>query len=404
MGKYLKLFNNHSLYNEYLTSDNFIRPNVSHCIQENEVHYNPYDYSDRYLTFVALEDGATFTFNGTTGDNINNVALYSTDDGETWVQIASGVPTPSINSGDRILWKGEMTPTLSYPYGIGTFTATKNFDAEGSIMSLLYGDDFKGQASLEGKSYALRYLFNGNTNIVSAENLSLPAKTLELRCYERLFEGCTNLTTAPQLPATTLASDCYSYMFRFCTSLTTAPELPATTLVQGCYNGMFQGCTSLTTAPQLPATALSNNCYQNMFIGCTNLTTVPELPATTLTQYCYASMFNGCTSLTTAPELSATTLSDYCYSNMFYGCTNLASAPELPATTLVSACYSSMFNGCTSLNSITCLATDISARYCTNNWLNGVASSGTFYKNPSISSWTTGASGIPNGWTVQDAS
>lgn len=36
-------------------------------------------------------------------------------------------------------------------------------------------------------------------------------------------------------------------MFNGCTSLTTAPELPATTLAQGCYSNMFKGCSSLNT-------------------------------------------------------------------------------------------------------------------------------------------------------------
>ena len=36
---------------------------------------------------------------------------------------------------------------------------------------------------------------------------------------------------------------------------------------------MFEGCTSLTTAPELPATdlAYATNCYQSMFQGCTSL-------------------------------------------------------------------------------------------------------------------------------------
>ena len=34
-----------------------------------------------------------------------------------------------------------------------------------------------------------------------------------------MFEGCTSLTTAPELPATTLADSCYSYMFYNCTNL-----------------------------------------------------------------------------------------------------------------------------------------------------------------------------------------
>jgi len=57
-----------------------------------------------------------------------------------------------------------------------------------------------------------------------------------------------------------------------------------------------------------------------------------------------------------------------------------------------------MFKGCTKLNSVTCLATDISASNATNNWLSGVAATGTFTK-AGMTSWTSGGSGIPDGWT-----
>ena len=144
-----------------------------------------------------------------------------------------------------------------------------------------------------------------------------------------LFEGCSVLTSAPELPATKLAESCYSNMFSGCTSLTSAPKLPATTLAVGCYSNMFNGCTSLTSAPTLPAETLANYCYIGMFISCTSLTSAPTLSATTLADYCYTGMFNGCTSLTSAPTLSATTLADYCYSEMFNGCTNLSSVKML---------------------------------------------------------------------------
>ena len=35
--------------------------------------------------------------------------------------------------------------------------------------------------------------------------------------------------------------------------------------------------------------------------------------------------------------------------------------------------------------------------------MNGVSNTGTFVKDPNMTSLPTGASGIPNGWTVQDA-
>ena len=41
MKKYLRLFQNHNDYSDFKGTSDFILPNVSHCVQENEVHYNP---------------------------------------------------------------------------------------------------------------------------------------------------------------------------------------------------------------------------------------------------------------------------------------------------------------------------------------------------------------------------
>lgn len=168
------------------------------------------------------------------------------------------------------------------------------------------------------------------------------------------------------------------------------------------YFALFMNCTGLVDASGLvlPYSALTYNCYGSMFQGCTNLVAAPELPATVLADRCYRLMFQGCVSLTTAPALPVTTLANYCYANMFDGCTSLTTAPELPATTLADGCYSGMFANCSSLNYIKCLATTNNG---TTQWVQGVASSGTFVKNPSMSSWTTGVNGIPSGWTVEDA-
>ena len=432
-------------------------------IEFNEVRNNPDtptqpdipvnpngDMADRYLTFVAQESG-TFRFNGTT--NANTVQ-YSLDSGVTWKSLARNTDSPTVKSGNKIMWKGTLTPSTKTSYGIGKFSSTGRFTVEGNAHSLLWGDDFQEHTDLKGKNYAFHNLFKDCTGLTSAENLSLPATTLAKYCYYWMFEGCTSLTTAPSLPATTLAQHCYSFMFYCCTSLTTTPKLPATTLASSCYNSMFEGCRSLTTAPVLPATTLASSCYLSMFAYCTSLTTAPSLPATTLAQDCYYCMFNfctslttapklpattmerscysdmfsgctslvtapelpaitleyqcyehmfdGCTSLITAPELPATALQANCYSYMFQGCTSLTTAPELPATTLEKDCYSNMFNGCSSLNYIKCLATDISAFRCTYSWVNDVASSGTFITAFGMSDWTTGTSGIPRGWNAQD--
>lgn len=150
-------------------------------------------------------------------------------------------------------------------------------------------------------------------------------------------------------------------------------------------------------------TTISSEHFERMFLYNTSLRSASNLilPPTTSSS-CYLEMFDGCTSLIAAPTLPATTLANACYKYMFEGCTSLTTAPMLPATTLAENCYSYMFLDCTSLNSITCLATNISAFNCTTGWVNRVASSGTFYKDPSMTAWTVSTSGTPSGWTVEN--
>ena len=475
MGKYLKLFETHTNYNTYITGQDKVLPNVSYCEDNNEVHYNPWTWAETYFTTVAREDG-TISFNiwKSMGTAYITSISYSMDNGETWTTTANQdnksenlVIDVNVNTGDKVLWKG-IANQLGYydeddydDYVGSFFSSDCEFDTKGNVMSLLYGDNFKGQTTIN-EDYAfcrLFYDYDGEKtcSIINAKDMSLPATTLADYCYSDMFNGCTSLTTAPELPATTLTNGCYCAMFRNCTSLTTAPELPATTLANTCYNNMFNGCTSLTTAPELPATILANNCYSYMFFGCTSLTTVPELPATTLTRWCYGAMLSGCTSLVNAPELPATTLADYCYYdmfqnctslvtapqlnattlasycyygmfvsctglttapsilpattlasncyyNMFSGCTSLTTAPELPATTLATYCYDSMFYNCTSLNYIKAMFTTTPSTSYTQNWVQNVSATGTFVKNSSATWNVTGVHGIPSGWTVQTAS
>ena len=227
----------------------------------------------KYLTFEAIED-TTFQF---TKAGLS----YSLDNGKTWVELAANTATPTVNAGNKILFKGEMTPSSSSQQGIGAFSSTRKFNAIGNVMSLLFGDNFIGQTDLTGKNYAFYQLFYSNTHLVDASNLILPATTLTEYCYDGMFDGCTSLTAAPELPATTLANRCYNGMFYGCTSLTAAPELPATTLAESCYRNMFYVCTSLTTVPDLPATTLAQYCYYNMFDGCTNLNYIKAMFTTT---------------------------------------------------------------------------------------------------------------------------
>ena len=360
----------------------------------------PHDYSQDYFTIVSEEDNNTISlentgYNTTSSSNAlwkSVVISASTDGGSTWREFTTsrnGTATfGTINKGDKILLKSTTTKFANTNDAYHYFNSTKNINAEGNILSLIYGDTFLSYDSLptisskeKNRTQQLGCIFKNNTKIISAKNLILKPTTLRPKCYASMFDGCTSLTTAPELLATTTDEYSYQNMFNGCTSLTTPPTsigTSSTTIASFCCYCMFSGCTSMTTAPELPATTLSNSCYSIMFRGCTSLTTAPELPATTLLNGCYSAMFRDCTSLTAAPQLLATTLTNNCYNNMFYGCSNLST--------------------------ITCLATDISASLCTTNWVNGVAASGTFTKASSMNDWTTGVEGIPSGWSVQNYS
>ena len=242
--------------------------------------------NSNYFAIEALEDGLTAKLS-------TNACEYRVDDGE-WNTLAKATNTVSINKGQILSFRGNLTPTSSN--GIGTFTISKKCNVKGNVMSLLYGDDFIGKTDLTDKNYAFYNLFYNCSNIVDASELILPATTLAKHCYYYMFKGCTSLTTAPELPATTLEYSCYNYMFAGCKSLATAPELPATILAGYCYTGMFNGCTSLTTAPELPATILINNCYNYMFNGCSKLNYIKMLATGTSVLSCLSNWVNGVSS------------------------------------------------------------------------------------------------------------
>lgn len=49
---YLKLFQTHQEYEEFVSGGTMVRPNVSHCVSENEVHYN----GTPYVTVIDVEN------------------------------------------------------------------------------------------------------------------------------------------------------------------------------------------------------------------------------------------------------------------------------------------------------------------------------------------------------------
>ena len=351
----------------------------------NDLNFEQPTTTANPLTFEAKVSGATVKFNSPS--NIGATMVYSTDGGNSWTTYSNNTDITLENVGDKVSFRAENSNSALGTRVLRTcsrFTVNGECYLYGNIMSLLF-TDYENATELDYyDSYTFSNLFYHVTDIYNhpTKQLLLPATQLAPYCYAHLFDGCTNLTTAPALPANTLQVFCYQYM--------------------------FNGCTNLTTAPALPATWLDAHCYQYMFNNCTSLTTAPALPATSLASYCYSYMFTNCTSLTTAPALPATTLKTGCYQYMFNSCDNLTVAPDLPAEVLVANCYEGMFEYCNHLSSIRCYATTgIAQNQSTDNWVyknQSYATPGIFYK-PAGVTWPNAWNGVITSlgyWTLAD--
>ena len=350
----------------------------------NDLNFEQPTTTANPLTFEAKVSGATVSFNSPS--NIGATMVYSTDGGNSWTTYSNNTDITLENVGDKVSFRAANSNSTLGTRNFRTcsrFTVNGDCYLYGNIMSLLF-TDYENATELDYYySNTFSYLFYNVTDIYNhpTKQLLLPATELAPYCYAHMFDGCTNLTTAPALPANTLQGYCYQYMFNGCTSLTTAPALPATWLATKCYSNMF-GKTALTTAPALPATNLATYCYDHMFYDCNNLTSAPVLPATTLKTGCYQYMFNTCDNLTVAPDL--------------------------PAQVLVANCYEGMFEYCNHLSSIKCYATTgIAQNHSTDNWVyknQSYATPGTFYR-PAGVTWPNAWNGVITSlgyWTLAD--
>lgn len=258
--------------------------------------------------------------------------------------VYSAMPlTFEVLSGGTIFWKASktaFTAEIEYKKNDGEWTSITATTA-GTEINVVAGD--KVQFRGDNQAYSI-YSQGIRENSFSGTT-----------CVYKVYGNIMSLVNSTGFTGATTLQSAYTFysLFYTNTGLTDASNLilPATSLTEKCYSGMFRGCSSLETAPVLPATAISSNCYEFMFMSCGSLTT----------------------------------------------------APELPASTLPFSCYQNMFTSCVNLNYVKCLATDLSGYNCLNQWLSNVAQTGTFVKHPNMTSWASGDSGIPTGWTVQDA-
>ena len=125
MSVYIKKFSGHTDYSSFIQTDDFVKPNVSLCVQENDVHYNP-----------KVETRLIATFNNTSSE-ITMIKLYNYfDDGESTTTrgidmfdkveidgVEVSISDIDADNGAYALSSGEHTVayTLKDPTRIGLF-------------------------------------------------------------------------------------------------------------------------------------------------------------------------------------------------------------------------------------------------------------------------------------------
>lgn len=212
MARQIKSFANDAAIQAAVDNKTLGKPYVALNDTTGKIDWNgkDIDYSKMYLTIEALEDGV-YNVKGN-----KNQYYYSINGGE-WIamQIETYDPVPiTLQTGDVVRFKG-------YHAGQELFSRTeKKFNIYGNPMSLIYLDDFKDKTSyyMAGSNFFMMCYQSG---VVDAGNLVLPVLNLGLGSmdYSNMFNGCTNLTKAPELPATTIGNDAYREMFKGCTKL-----------------------------------------------------------------------------------------------------------------------------------------------------------------------------------------
>ena len=198
---YLKLFQNHTEYETFVSGDTMVRPNVSHCIEENDVHYNPKPTLIRAK--YHFEDASYSTI---------FCSIYG----------SNGVPDVIIERikniwiNDRKLTNEEVQTIISNYGHIGM---------SGDVTVLF---------ELSDTTEVGRRFFYGVTDLIELE-LDEGFK----RISDGAFENCASLQTI-KLPSTINSIDYVA--FGYCTSLQTI-KLPSA--VNSIGNAAFDGCENL---------------------------------------------------------------------------------------------------------------------------------------------------------------
>lgn len=149
--KYVKIFNQHTDYNTYITGNNKILPNVSYCDNEEDVHYNPYvdPYNGHAYVDLGLPSGTLWATKNVGANNITDSGLYFSCGGTT------GYTTAQVGTDKNFNWAD---------YELG--------DGQGGAAHMTKYNSTDGKTVLEAEDDAATVNMGGEWHMPSKEQLS----------------------------------------------------------------------------------------------------------------------------------------------------------------------------------------------------------------------------------------
>jgi hypothetical protein len=286
MAVYLKEFSTHAEYDSYINGSGAILPNVSICITEGDVHYNP------YVPPTPIETRVVAKYNVTSTSNPTQIGYNAYTSGFSSIEI-DGVELPSVVSaytfsttGEHIVKYTLVDPTRISGRAFSYCNSLTSIDIPSSVTSI-GGSAFDGCGSLTSVTIPDSVTSIGNGAFYSCSGLtSCTIGSGVTSIGEYVFCGCSGLTSC------TMGSSVTSIGFNAflqCYNLTNI-NIPSGVTSIG--QGAFKNCINLTSVT-IPDSVTSIG--TDAFWGCISLISCTIGSGVTSIR---DEAFQGCSSLT----------------------------------------------------------------------------------------------------------
>ena len=270
MGKYLKKFNSHAEYNAFTATTAFILPNVSLCVNEDDLHYNPLvrvsgvtlDKSE-----LSIKEGSTSTLVASIlpyNASNKNVVWSSSDDSVATVSSNGTVSGVSAGNADITVTTedGGFTAQCSTSvksYKVITYTATAKLPETSSTTYDTGGIHTNAFSRTSGQKLTMvSHTFEDGVGTITFNgDIANIGYAAFARCYD---------LTSIDIPdsVTTIGQS----VFVFCSGLTSINIPSGVTSIN---NAAFHSCSSLTSIV-IPNSVTSIG--ESTFHTCSGLTSI----------------------------------------------------------------------------------------------------------------------------------